>query len=98
MNVKKCWKSVKFPYVFLPKEEGCSSSSSTTSSVVNWSSHFGDAGCFPPRVPINVRFFLGFFGAGGWGMLLLLLAFIGKCYHYHDNLHIMTIFGNHHWA
>ena len=46
---KNCWKSVKFRYVFLPKKEGCSSSSSTTSSVVNWSFRFDDdAGCFPP--------------------------------------------------
>ena len=51
--------------MFLPKEEGCSSSSSTTSSVVNWSFHFDDdAGCFPPRVPVDVGFFVGFFGAG----------------------------------
>ena len=56
---KKCWKSVKFRYVFLPKEEGCSSSSSTTSSVVN-SFRFDDAGCFPPRVPVDVRFSLVF--------------------------------------
>ena len=78
MNVKKCWKSVKFHYVFLPKEEGCSSSSSTTSSVVNWSFRFNDdAGCFPPRVPADVGFFLGFFGAGGWGMLSSLLALTG---------------------
>ena len=79
MNVEKFWKSVKSRYVFLPKEEGCSSSSSTTSSVVNWSFRFNDdAGCFPPRVPVDVRFFLGFFGADGWvGMLSLLLAFTG---------------------
>ena len=65
--------------MFLPKEEGCSSSSSTTSSVVNWSFRFNDdAGCFPSRVPVDVGFFLGFFGAGGWvGMLLLLLVFSG---------------------
>ena len=64
--------------MFLPKEEGCSSSSSTTSSVVNWSFRFDDdAGCFPPRVPVDVRFFLGFSGAGGWGMLSLLLVFTG---------------------
>ena len=61
--------------MFLPKEEGCSSSSSTTSSVVNWSFRFDDAGCFPPQVPVDVGFFLGFFGASGWGMLLLLLVF-----------------------
>ena len=61
--------------MFLPKEEGCSSSSSTTSSVVNWSFHFNDAGCFPPRVPVNVRFFLGFFGAGGWVGMLSVLVF-----------------------
>ena len=74
MNVKKkCWKSVKFRYVFLPKEEGCSSSSSTTSSLGNF--HFDDAGCF--RVPVDVGFFLGLFGAGGWGMLSLLAAFTG---------------------
>ena len=67
------WKSVKFRYVvFLPKEEGCSSSSSTSSSV-NWSFHFDDAGCFP-RVPVDVVVFL-FFGADGWGMLSL--AFTG---------------------
>ena len=78
MNVKKCWKSVKFRYVFLPKEEGCSSSSSTTSLVVNWSFRFDDdVGCFPPRVPDDVGFFLGIFGAGGWGMLLSLLALTG---------------------
>ena len=78
MNVKKkCWKIAKFHYVFLPKEEGCSSSSSTTSSVVNWSFRFDDAGCFPPRVPVDVGFCLGFFGAGGWGMLSSLLAFTG---------------------
>ena len=71
---KKCWKSVKFRYVFLPKEEGCSSSSSTTSSVVN-SFRFNDAGCF--RVPVDVGFFLGLFGAGGWGMLSLLASFTG---------------------
>ena len=64
--------------MFLPKEEGCSSSSSTTSSVVNWSFHFDDdAGCFPPRVPVDVGFFLGFFGAGGWGTLSSLLALTG---------------------
>ena len=64
--------------MFLPKEEGCSFSSSTTSSVVNWSFRFDDAGCFPPRVPVDVGFFLGFFGADGWvGMLSLLLALTG---------------------
>ena len=64
--------------MFLPKEEGCSSSSSTTSSVVNWSFRFDDdAGCFPPRVPVDVEFLIGFFGAGGWGMLSLLLVFTG---------------------
>ena len=68
-----CWsvvnecetKKLKFRYVFLPKEEGCSSSSSTTSSLVNF--RFDDAGCF--QVPVDVGFFLGLFGAGGWGML-----------------------------
>ena len=60
--------------MFLPKEEGCSSSSSTSSSV-NWSFHFDDVGCFPPRVPVDVRFFLGFFGADGWVGMLSLLAF-----------------------
>ena len=80
MNVKKkCWKSVKFHYVFLPKEEGCSSSSSTTSSVVN-RFRFDDAGCFPPRVPVDVRFFLGLFGAGGWGMLyVVIVSFFHWC-------------------
>ena len=74
MNVKKkCWKSVKFCYVFLPKEEGCSSSSSATSSLVNF--RFDDAGCF--QVPVDVGFFLGLFGAGGWGMLSLLASFTG---------------------
>ena len=64
--------------MFLPKEEGCSSSSPTTSSVVNWSFRFDDdAGCFPPRVPVDVGFFLGFFGAGGWGMSSSLLALTG---------------------
>ena len=71
MNVKQ--KKLKFRYVFLPKEEGCSSSSSTTSSLVNF--HFDDAGCF--RVPVDVGFFLGLFGAGGWGMLSLLASFTG---------------------
>ena len=71
MNVKQ--KKLKFPYVFLPKEEGCSSSSSTTSSLVNF--RFDDAGCF--RVPVDVGFFLGLFGAGGWGMLSLLAYFTG---------------------
>ena len=61
--------------MFLPKEEGCSSSSSTSSLVVNWSFHFDDAGCFPPRVPVDVRFFLGFFGADGWVGMLSLLVF-----------------------
>ena len=38
--------------------------------MVNWSFHLDDdAGCFPPRVPVDVWFFLGLFGAGGWGML-----------------------------
>ena len=74
MNVKKtCWNSVKFRYVFLTKKEGCSSSSSTTSSVVNF--RFNDAGCF--RVPVDVRFFFGLFGAGGWGTLLLSASFTG---------------------
>ena len=63
--------------MFLPKEEGCSSSSSTTSSVVNWSFRFDDAGCFPPRVPVDVGFFLGFFGAVGWVGKLSLLALTG---------------------
>ena len=76
MNVKKCWKSVKSRYVFLPKEEGCSSSSSTSSSV-NWSFRFDDAGCFPPRVPVDVGFFLGLFGVDGWVGMLSLLAFTG---------------------
>ena len=62
--------------MFLPKEEGCSSSSSTSSSV-DWSFHFDDAGCFPPRVPVDVGFFLGFFGADGWVGMLSLLAFTG---------------------
>ena len=70
---KKCWKSVKFHYVFLPKEEGCSSSSSTTSLVVNFC--FDDAGCF--QVPVDVEFSLGLFGVGGWGMLSLLASFTG---------------------
>ena len=70
MNVKK---KLKFHYVFLPKEEGCSSSSSTTSSVVNFC--FDDADCF--RVPVDVEFFLGLFGAGSWGMLSLLASFTG---------------------
>ena len=61
MNVKQK-KKLKFRYVFLPKEEGCSSSSSTTSLLVNF--RFNDAGCF--RVPVGVGFFLGLFGAGGW--------------------------------
>ena len=63
--------------MFLPKEEGCSSSSSTSSLVVNWSFRFDDAGCFPPRVPVDVGFFLGFFGADGWVGMLSLLAFTG---------------------
>ena len=63
--------------MFLPKEEGCSSSSSTTSLVVNWSFRFDDAGCFPPRVPVDVGFFLGFFGAVGWVGMLSLLALTG---------------------
>ena len=71
MNVKQTKKKLKFRYVFLPKEEGCSSSSSTTSSLVN-NFRFDDAGCF--RVPVDVGFFLGLFGGGGWGMLLSLLA------------------------
>ena len=62
--------------MFLPKEEGCSSSSSTSSSV-NWSFHFDDARCFPPRVPVDVGFFLGFFGADGWVGMLSLLALTG---------------------
>ena len=46
--------------------------------MVNWSFHFDDdAGCFPSRVPVDVGFFLGFFGAGGWGMLSSLLALTG---------------------
>ena len=63
--------------MFLPKEEGCSCSSfsSTTSSLVNWSFRFDDAGCFQPRVPGDVVVFL-FFGADGWVMLSL-LAFTG---------------------
>ena len=67
-------KKLKFRYVFLPKEEGCSSSSSTISSLVN-NFRFDDAGCF--RVPVDVGFFLGLFGAGGWGMLSLLASFTG---------------------
>ena len=75
MNVKQTKKKLKFRYVFLPKEEGCSSSSSTTSSLVN-NFRFDDAGCF--RVPvIDVGFFLGLFGGGGWGMLSLLASFTG---------------------
>ena len=75
MNVKQTKKKLKFRYVFLPKEEGCSSSSSTTSLLVN-NFHFDDAGCF--RVPVvNVGFFLGLFGGGGWGMLSLLASFTG---------------------
>ena len=62
--------------MFLPKKEGCSSSSSTSSSV-NWSFHFDDAGCFPPRVPVDVGFFLGFFGADGWVGMLSLVALTG---------------------
>ena len=65
-------KKLKFRYVFLPKEEGCSSSSLTTSSLVN-NFCFDDAGCF--RVPVDVGFFLGLFGGGGWGMLSLLASF-----------------------
>ena len=68
---KKCWKSVKFRYVFLPKEEGCSSSSSTTSSLGNF--RFDDAGCF--RVPVDVGFFLGLFGAGSWGYVVIVSFF-----------------------
>ena len=67
MNVKKkCWESIKFRYVFLPKEEGCSSSSSTTSSVVNF--RFDDAGCF--RVPVDVGF-----------SLVFLVLVVGVCCH-----------------
>ena len=62
--------------MFLPKEEGCSSSSSTSSSV-NLSFHFDDAGCFSPRVPVDVGFFLGVFGADGWVGMLSLLALTG---------------------
>ena len=46
--------------------------------MVNWSFRLDDdAGCFPPRVPVDVWFFLGLFGAGGWGMSLSLLALTG---------------------
>ena len=88
-----CWSVVnecetknklKFRYVFLPTEEGCSSSSSTTSSLVN-NFRFDDAGCF--RVPVDVGFFLGLFGAGGWGMLSLLASFTG----------VMAVCGSSYW-
>ena len=63
--------------MFLPKEEGCRcSSSSSTPSSVNWSFRFDDAACFPPRVPVDVIIFL-FFGADGWVGTLSLLAFTG---------------------
>ena len=46
--------------------------------MVNWSFCLDDdAGCFPPRVPVDVWFFLGLFSAGGWGMSSSLLALTG---------------------
>ena len=99
---KKCWKSVKFRYVFLPKEEGCSSSSSTTSSLVNF--RFDDAGCF--RVPVFPWSFwcwwLGyvvivsfFHWCGGcmWFIILAALQFSNICIDYSVFFTIFIYYG-----